>query len=244
MKNEAPTPLEERLRAAGRNLAYPPTPAHVPGLKPGAGWAGARWPGALAALAVILIITLAAVPQVRAAVLEFIQVGAVRIFGDPDALPVAEATPAAIPDLEGLFGRTTPAEAASRLGFPLEVPAALGDPDAVYVQRRAGDLAFLVWLDAGQVETTLTVLGPGAFAWKAPLEPAAEVQVGGARAVWIEGPHPFYLQTASGGDREVLLFEAGSVLIWEEDGLTYRLEGRFTLEEAIRIAESIGASQR
>jgi hypothetical protein len=31
----------------------------------------------------------------------------------------------------------------------------------------------------------------------------------------------------------------GHVLIWEEDGITYRLETGVTLEEAVKIAESL-----
>jgi hypothetical protein len=31
----------------------------------------------------------------------------------------------------------------------------------------------------------------------------------------------------------------GGTLVWEADGVTYRLETRLTLEEAIRIAESL-----
>jgi hypothetical protein len=33
---------------------------------------------------------------------------------------------------------------------------------------------------------------------------------------------------------------ARDVLVWEEDGVAYRLEGELTKEDAIRLAESLG----
>lgn len=31
----------------------------------------------------------------------------------------------------------------------------------------------------------------------------------------------------------------GNVLVWEQDGITYRLESALPLEEAVRVAESL-----
>jgi hypothetical protein len=41
------------------------------------------------------------------------------------------------------------------------------------------------------------------------------------------------------GDLQYRRMIDGQVLIWEGDGITYRLETDLSLEEAIRIAESL-----
>ncbi len=242
METNALQDLENRLKTAALNLPYPPTPQ----LRPIPGPISVRRTRlrmSLAGITVLLLIVLAAVPPVRAAVWSFIQVGAIRIFGSEVNLPRAEPTPASIPALDEIFGRTTLEDAAKLVNFDVSYPAAFGEPDAVFYQRNAGLLVFLVWLDEDSVQANLTILGPGAFAWKSPPGTVTEVRVGNARAVWLEEPHQFFLRAAGGGDMEVLLFEAGNVLIWTEGELTYRLEGKFSLDEAIRLAESIGGTK-
>ena len=56
-------------------------------------------------------------------------------------------------------------------------------------------------------------------------------------AVWLEEPHPFWLQNAPAQEWQ---YVDGHVLIWwHKDGLTFRLEGASSMVEAVRIAESI-----
>jgi hypothetical protein len=61
-------------------------------------------------------------------------------------------------------------------------------------------------------------------------------QVNKQPAVWAEGP--YILNMKNGGAENYRLID-GYVLIWEEGGLTYRLETDLSMEEAIRIAESL-----
>ena len=50
-----------------------------------------------------------------------------------------------------------------------------------------------------------------------------------APAFWAVGPYPLELSSRKVEIRRVV---AGNVLIWEQDGLTYRLESSLPMEEA------------
>ena len=240
---DADRDLEARLLAAGRVLPYPAAPRPVRALaltelsrRPQRAIPVRRL---AAAVILFLLIAIIAVPPVRAAVLEFIQVGVIRIFNVEPAPPVPGPTPTPLPALSRVLGRTTLEEASAQVSFQVLLPSLLGEPDDVYFQRTGGALFFLVWLEDGKPEASLTILGPGAFAWKEVREPVVTTLVNGRTAVWVEGWHPFFLQSVNGGDTETHLFLAGTVLIWEQDGITYRLEGEYNLDEAVEIAESL-----
>ncbi|MFN8428149.1 MAG: hypothetical protein U0X87_18070 [Anaerolineales bacterium] len=61
-------------------------------------------------------------------------------------------------------------------------------------------------------------------------------QVNGQRAYWGEGPYPLRMYN---GDLEFTRLIEGHVLIWAVDNVTYRLETDSTLQEAIKVAESL-----
>jgi hypothetical protein len=63
-----------------------------------------------------------------------------------------------------------------------------------------------------------------------------EPMVNGRQAFWLQGGH--FLQLADGRN-ENLLFVEGNVLLWSVGDVTYRLESGLSLEEALRIAESL-----
>jgi hypothetical protein len=63
-----------------------------------------------------------------------------------------------------------------------------------------------------------------------------ETFVNGQRAVWAVGPYPLRLYN---GDLDFTRLIDGHVLIWVEGKLTYRLESGLSLEEAVKIAESL-----
>lgn|SRR5574341_1033137 len=213
-------------------------------------------------LTIILILfsSLMLIPPARAAIIEFIQIGVVRIFrAEPTPLsppnqqnpattiPVT-ATPGAtaqplIPMLENLAGEMTLEEAAQTVGYPILLPSYppdLGRPDRIFVQEADGKMMILVWLDPqqpDQVLMSLHLLPAGSWAIK-KVEPRLiqETIVNGQRAVWAVGPYPLRL---SNGDLEITRLINGHVLIWEEENITYRLETDMPLEEAIKIAESL-----
>jgi hypothetical protein len=64
----------------------------------------------------------------------------------------------------------------------------------------------------------------------------AETDVNGHPAIWLEGPYPLEVRR---GDLEWMRVVAGHSLVWERDGITYRLESLLTLDESRRIAESM-----
>ena len=168
-----PTPdLAARWRAGSKVARVLARPAQRPRLSPPRPVALA-W--ALAAL-VIALAALLAVPAVRAGLIEFLQIGSVRIIFVPSATPTAAptatlpgpaspvaaatATPRPTPSpsptpllsVLDLAGQTTYADAQARVSFTLDLPAYppdLGRPDAAYVQDLGGPAVMLVWLEPG-----------------------------------------------------------------------------------------------
>jgi hypothetical protein len=215
-------------------------------------------------LAAILILfsSLMLIPPVRAAVIEFIQIGVVRIFPAeptpaPEGAPQQEfpstmspvtatprpTSPPLLPFLESLAGETTLAEANRTVGYPLLLPSyppRLGSPDHVFVQDADGPMTILVWTDPKQpdeVLMSLHFLPPESWAIK-KIEPALiqETTVNGQRAIWAVGPYPIRY---ANGNIDFIRMIRGHVLIWTEGEITYRLETDLSLDEAVRVAESL-----
>jgi hypothetical protein len=71
------------------------------------------------------------------------------------------------------------------------------------------------------------------------------VSVGGEPGYWISGaPHTFFLVCYDAGEcRQERYRLAGNVLIWEQDGVTLRLESVLPRDDALAIAESIPAPE-
>jgi hypothetical protein len=215
-------------------------------------------------LAVLLILcsSLMLIPSARAAILEFIQIGVVRIFRTEPTLPAPSnqqfpativpvtATPYStaeplIPILERLAGEMTLEEAQQTVDYPLllpSYPSDLGPPDRIFVQDADGDMTILVWTDPQQPDEarmSLHIIPPGSWAVK-KIDPMLieETTVSGQRAIWAIGPYPLRF---SNGDLDFIRLIDGHVLIWAEGEITYRLETDLSLEEALKIAESLKA---
>lgn len=268
--------FEKQLLSLAKGMEYPRTPdvagsvmtrLHAFPSPKGKGVRGKGRPRSIArrlvwSLTVILILfaSLMLIPPVRAAVIEFIQIGVVRIFqGEPapgtppnqqfpyTMVPVT-ATPAAtsqplIPLLERLAGEMTLEEAQQTVSYPILLPSyppELGEPDRVFVQDADGDMTILVWIDPQQPEDVLMslhFLPPGSWAVK-KMDPTLiqETTVSGQRALWTIGPYPIRF---SNGNLDFIRLIEGHVLIWFDGEMTYRLETSLSLEEAIKIAESL-----
>ena len=253
--------IESRLQALAKEFQYPPTPpvagavmsrirrpVNRPRFSRQLAWA--------LTLLIVLLAGLMSVPTVRAAVLEFIQIGIVRIFPAPveSPAPTTEApltaTPAPtqsslIPFLETLAGETTLEGARNIVGFSIPLPAYppdLRSPDRVFLQDADGWMVIMVWLDAGQpdqVQMSLHLIEAGSWTIQKyhPII-VRETTVNGLRAIWTVGEYPLILRN---GDAQFTRLIDGHVLIWEENKITYRLETKLALDEAIRIAESLQA---
>lgn len=141
--------------------------------------------------------------------------------------------------------------ASERAGFDVRVPANVLGPPAfhydpsigasgmvsVVYPRSASRLAevdllvtqFVASLDEAYVKKLVTT---GAR--------VRHVRVRSSQGYWIGGgPHVFFYVDADGDVRDETVRLAGRVLLWEEDGVTYRIEGARSAAEAIRIAEGL-----
>jgi hypothetical protein len=256
--------IELLLARAAATFRYPTTP-DIPFDRIRSG-GSLRWPQhslplmRIAILALVLLVGLFIVPEVRASVLRFLQIGTIRIFpAEPTMTPAGESifvprptTPIATQAssapaiLEGLVGETTLAEARKRVDFPLRLPAYpadLGAPDRVYLQNHDGNALILVWLEPGEperVRLSLYVLTSDVFGKKAGMTLLEETKVHGRGAVWVRGPYLLEIKTNDGIELLPRRLVEGNVLIWNEGQLTYRLESTLSLQDAIRVAESLG----
>lgn len=262
--------FEKQLSSIARGMEYPRTPnlagsvmkrLRAEGKR---GEARSRFvPRRFAwSLAVILVFlaSLMLIPPARAAILEFIQIGIVRIFRAeptpvtppnqqvPATMVPLTATPAStsvplIPILERLAGEMTLEEAQQKVNYPIVLPGYppdLGLPDRIFVQDAEGDMTILVWIDPqqpDQVLMSLHMIPPGSWAVD-KMNPAQmeETTVNGERAVLAVGPYPVRF---SDGNLDFVRLIDGHVLIWTDGMVTYRLETALDLEEAVRVAESL-----
>ena len=259
--------FEDRLRALANGLEYPRTPDI-------AGFVTMRLRTATRArfnskalawsltIVLVLLSSLMLIPSARAAIIDIIQIGIVRIFPSqptPTPWPV-EATPTAklqlpasasptstsvplIPMLKRIAGKTTLEDAQRKVDYPILLPtypADLGNPDAVFVQNLNGEMTVLVWFDPQQPKNilmSLHMIPSGSWAvGKMEPEVIQETNVNDQRAIWAVGPYPLIL---SNGDTQFMRMIDGHVLIWADGDVTYRLETDLSLEEALQIAESL-----
>ena len=207
------------------------------------GWRPARRGLLLGLLAALLLIGAAAALAVA--------LGGLRIIsgGPPPGSPLPNAVV-----IERGFGDEVELDAASASLGGLLVPdlPALGQPDHVFFDDRT-QAAALTWAGRDGLpadpETGLGVvvtqfradIGPETFEKVihsgTRLEP---VVVNGANGYWIEGgEHYFFFRTPDGEPLETTIRMVGTTLMWEQDGLTVRIEGAPTLADAVQIAESL-----
>lgn len=189
----------------------------------------------VAAVVAALAASVAAVAPARAAVVDVIgdllRVAGVEIRREQPHEPLP-ATPSALPS-----SRASALDEARRVaGFPVGVPAALGEPEEVLLADRVITLSYrggAVRFDQfdGRLDTTFFKTSPD----------ARFVELGGAvtGAAWLPGPHPVTYVGRDGVERTETARLAGPTLVWTTGVVTYRLEGIATLEEAIAVATSV-----
>ena len=118
------------------------------------------------------------------------------------------------------------------------IPAAAGGGCHTGATQGKGDTVELV--DACPTPTILTIDAGGtvsfvnedAFAHNV----IGDAWVGGGRAAWIPVPHVLTVETEDGTETFSV---RGNVLIWEVDGITYRLETSLDRASALEVARSI-----
>lgn len=236
-------PLAGRVRARIEAGPIPVAEIDVPRARP-----PLLRPAAATALALVLAVavTLALSVPARRAVADLLGVAGIRIsFDEEPAL-----TPRPAPDIR--LGDAVSKEAAGEAsGLHVLVPEAVSGTPAFYLDpsigesgrvsvvypREAATLAevdllvsqFVAAVDAEHVKKLATL--------------GSEVEhttVRSSEAYWIGGePHLFFYEERNGDIRQETLRLAGNVLLWNEDGVTYRVEGAASLTEALRIAGSL-----
>jgi hypothetical protein len=216
---------------------------------------------AVAALALLVLATgiVVATPPAREAVARRLGLLGIEIhLGGPTptgTTPTPTGTtprPGAGTDL-GLGRRVTLEQARAAVGFPLLVPTVPGfeRPDAVYlsedvpggrvnlVYRPRPGLRASPFTNVGLLVTEFQAT-PFADKLAKTATRVEQVTVSNELGYWLTGePHGFLYRDRDGNIQEETARLAGSTLVWAHRGLTLRLEGQVSKQEAIRLAESM-----
>ena len=206
-----------------------------------------RWQTVAIAIGVVLFAlagTLTFSPSAREAVADFIGIGGVRIgYGEKSPTPPPSS------ELD-LGPRLSLEEAERRVDFAIKAPMMLGldHPEVHVTEPPDSGMVSLLYPDAfeGAREPALLVTEfeadlDGGFFKKLVFE-GAEVRyttVRGHEGYWVTGAHFFYYFDEFGNQYEESIRLAANVLLWEEDGITYRIEGGFGEAQAQEIADSL-----
>ena len=240
--------LERRLRELGGALAYPEGTGIARRVR--ARLASERARRRRLRRAVLLAAALALLAGGAALAVRFALPG-VEIVPSPRP-PVSPAPPG---QGLGLGAEVTLDEAASRVSFPVETPRALGAPAGVYLDRTTpgGRVSLVYEPAAGLPQDGRTGYGALLTAFRGrPNEEilltklpksgtrVERVTVRGSDGFWLTGePHIVYYVDENGEFLDDTVRLAGNVLLWTDEGVTYRLEAKVSRAEAIRIAASV-----
>ena len=221
--------FETHLQAIAQNLPYPPTPSltiRPPALRT----THLRWRHALL-IVLLLGFSSLMIPDIRAAIAEFLQIGAVRIYLEG---PNEEGQPL---DLAQVSGETDLEAARTLVNFPIHIPPD-DPPDRVFVQDPS--LIIMVWISEGKIERALyETSNDNAWFMVKSAETITWTRVAGRDAAWVTLPHPVEFIRNGVVYSELTHFVTGHVLIWEQDSVTFRLETHASLEEAQQFAEAL-----
>jgi hypothetical protein len=183
--------------------------------------------------------TVAAIAPARAAVVDTVD-GLLRVAGievrqevTPPDLP---AHPSPLPSL-----RSTALDEARRLAhFPVRAPAALGQPEQVLTadpDTTGAPRVITLTYRAGTVRFDQFDGTTGAFL--KTVSGGQWVTIGTGWGVWLPGPHAVTYVGRDGVERTATARLATPTLIWEDGGVTYRLEGFSTFAEARAVAVTV-----
>lgn len=225
------TTVQTRLAAPPRRRAWLARPA---------------WQLAVACVALIVAVVMA-IPPARAAVLDFLGFGSVRITRE-------EPRPSRFGQALVLGDPVTLEQA--RRAFPVLVPEAVGDPDAVYLYDHPAmgpRVDFVYRARPGLPSSSNTGAGMLVTEFRAVASPLIEksigsgakverLEVGGDPAFFLSGaPHGFaYLDPESqNANFEEQRLAGNTLLVERSDGVLLRIEADISRERAVEIAESM-----
>ena len=193
----------------------------------------------IAAVAAMALAACAAIPPVRDAFVSVFQANGIRVLQAPSPAPSTGApSPTASPTVvyEGLGDPTTVAEAEAYSSGRLLRPTTLGVPDRVFRRESLVTLAYggrePAWL-------VMEVVAPSELLLEKIALTGAHVRrltVNGRPGVWVEGPQElvYVLRDKDGAVEEPRL--SGNTLIWEQGGVSVRIETTHGLAEALAVA--------
>ncbi len=207
------------------------------------------WQLAVAATALVIAVVMA-IPPARAAVLDWLGFGSVRITRE-------EPRPSRFGQALALGDPVTLERARREAGIPVLVPEAVGEPDGVYLSDHPlmGPRVDLVYrARPGLPASSNTGAGLLITEFRAVATPLIEKSAGtGAKierltvgddpAFFISGaPHGFaYLDPESqNANFEEQRLAGNTLLVDRSDGVLLRIEGDISRERAVEIAESVG----
>lgn len=173
----------------------------------------------------------------------------------PPATPPT-ATPESLGERFGLGRPMTLTEARAAAQYTVLAPTLpeLGQPDEVYFSPlpSGGQVSCVYYPRPGLPVTSATGVGMLLTQFQGAVEPEffgkgigpetrlEQVTVNGGRGFWLEGkPHFFIYRDANGRTTSETIRLAGNTLIWEQNGVTFRLEAALSKDEALRVAASL-----
>jgi hypothetical protein len=227
--------LEAALRDLGGHLDVPDMPDVTAAVRAGLMTEQPRRslrPVLATVLALLLAFALAFAvsPEVRAGVSDFLKFAGIGFTSDPPP-PLPSPTTDAMPPL--LPGEQVVTLDQAREKFPVIVPKRLGLPKEVHVGER---VVSLLYENARVDEFNGTI--SGIMTKFVHVDQLEQVTVNGVDGYWVNGPHEVIYDDPRGNPRTEAPRLAGRTLIWQVGTTTLRLEGDFTKEQAVAIAEA------
>lgn len=204
------------------------------------------WRQRLLVAAVVLLVVgvgLFAYTPTRVAIADWLGIGAVRIT-PVEQLPPVPAPSSSVPTTTVPSGNAAVAPAQPQVSFPIALPdpARSGPVVSVDVDRTVpGGLVSIAFdsfvltevaAEPGQRPVMTKFVGPGTN--------VEYVTVNGHDAAWISGaPHEWAYLDPQGNLRTQTVRRSGDALVWETGGVTYRIEGPASKDEALAIAAGV-----
>jgi hypothetical protein len=242
--------LEAALRDLGANLDVPEPPdpgelteavrARVAGSPGRTGLLGGPVLLRVAAAVLVALLTLAVLvtvsPPVRAAVLHLLRFAGIEFSSE-------SAPPGRLPATVRLPGeRSVDLPTARRLApFPVAVPGRLGAPqDVLLIDGTPPRVVSLVYRGGGvRLDEFDGRMDIGLFKKMTGSEGLRWVMVGDQQGIWVDRPHEVVYVDRDGNYHTDSARLSARTLIWPAGDVTLRLEGDFTLDEALAVAESV-----
>jgi hypothetical protein len=192
---------------------------------------------AAAAAGVVVLGSLLAIAPTRDAIASWLGLGTVRITTTSDAPPPTADRPdtATSVELEAaeravpfVIKTADPTSAGTALGVSVDPAVPFGLVEIRYEQFTLVELTSA----PGPVPQLEKLIGPGTG--------ITSVSVGDHPGFWFDGaPHALAYVRPDGETALDTIRRAGNVLLWEDGGVTYRIEGAASLDEAQAIASSL-----